>query len=177
MFRTRNKPGREVEYRIPPDIQLIIVDAHDTILKRDMSHVQGPLFGDPEEKQKIVWTPREGLLNFLTFYAKMQQKSIVISSDGNRKRLQEQFERFGIADMIKRVYGEEHLDTATSLKNLETICQDMQVPLEQAVFIGDSDVDQKSAEKYDIRFIRVPNTLEDRHFSFNSFVVIDPEQA
>jgi len=177
MPRTRHKPGKEVEYRVPPDIQLIIVDAHDTILKRDMSYIQGPMFGDPEEIQKIAWTPREGLLNFLTFYAKMQQKSIVISSDGNRKRLQEQFERFGIADMIRRVYGEEHLDTVTSLKNLETICQDMQVPPEQAVFIGDSDVDQKSAEKYGVRFIRVPNTLEDRHFSFNSFIVIDPDSG
>ncbi len=173
----RSNAKKQSPYHIPEDVDLLIVDAHDTILKRDMSQVQGPVFGDPEEKQKIVWAPREGLLNFLTFYAKVLQKSIVISSDGSRKRLQEQFERFGIADMIKRVYGEEHLDRETSLKNLDTICKDMKIPPEKALFIGDSDVDEKASEKHNIRFVRVPNTLDDRHFSFNSFIYIDPEEG
>lgn len=157
-------------YVIPDNKRLIIVDAHDTILKRDLSRDPDDVFGDPTETERVVWVVRDGLLNFIEYYAHMRRARFVISSDGNPDRLRAVFEQFGIARRIHRIYGRDHLHPQTYLKQLDIIARDAEIPIDQCVFIGDSRIDALSAENYGVDFIRVPGTLEDATFSFNEFL-------
>ncbi|MBE7438777.1 MAG: phosphoenolpyruvate carboxykinase (ATP) [Spirochaetales bacterium] len=158
------------KYTIGPDKDLIIVDAHDTILKRDLSRDPLQIFGDPRQPERLEWGMRDGLLNFIEYFTQIRKAKIVISSDGNVERLRDVFERFGIARRIARIYGREHLHKETYLKQLDRILLDAGVEKERAVFIGDSKIDGYSAERYGVEFIAVPGTLDDPAFSFNEFL-------
>jgi len=158
------------KYTIKPDKELIIVDAHDTILKRDLSRDPLQIFGDPRQPDRIEWGIRDGLLNFIEYFTQIRKARIIISSDGNVERLRDVFERFGIARRIQRIYGREHLHKETYLKQLDCILADAGVNRERAVFIGDSKIDAYSAERYGVDFIAVPGTLDDPTFSFNEFL-------
>lgn len=157
-------------YVIESHKKLIIVDAHDTVLRRDLSRSAENIFGDPKSQDRVVWTIRDGFLNFLDYYVGVCHKKVAISSDGSRPRLTEVFERFGIADQIAGIYGQEHLDPQSLFKGLDRIVTQMGVTAEETVFIGDSILDQNSAKKYGIDFIQVPDTLDDLWFSFHEFL-------
>ena len=161
------------QYIIPAGTKLIIVDAHDTIFKPDLSRTQAEIFDDPMKKERITWMLRYGFLNFIEYFAVQKNIDIVISSDGQKRRLTGIARKFGIYDKLKAIYGAEHIDRWDYLKRLDKILSAYQVAAEQAVFIGDSQVDQFSAEKYGVPFIQVPNTVSERAFSFNSFLQID----
>lgn len=160
-------------YRIPPGTKLIIVDAHDTIFQPDLSRTQADIFKDPMKKERITWMLRYGFLNFIEYFAVQKKIDIVISSDGQKQRLTRIAKRFGILDKLKAVYGAEHIDKWDLLKRLDKILEHCEVEAKDAVFIGDSQVDQFSAEKYGMPFIKVPDTISERAFSFNSFLEID----
>jgi len=160
-------------YRIPPGTKLIIVDAHDTIFQPDLSRTQADVFKDPMKKERITWMLRYGFLNFIEYFAVQKKLQIVISSDGRKRRLTRIARRFGIYDKLKAIYGAEHIDKWDYLKRLDKILDQCQVEARDAVFIGDSQVDQFSAEKYGVAFIQVPNTVSERAFSFNSFLEIE----
>ncbi|MBT8075386.1 MAG: phosphoenolpyruvate carboxykinase (ATP), partial [Gammaproteobacteria bacterium] len=165
--------NEQTTYRIPPGTRLIIVDAHDTIFQPDLSRTQADIFKDPMKKERITWMLRYGFLNFIEYFAVQKNIDIVISSDGQKTRLTRIAKRFGILDKLKAIYGAEHIDKWDLLKRLDKILDHCQVEAGDAVFIGDSEVDRFSAEKYDIPFIQVPNTVSERAFSFNSFLEID----
>jgi phosphoenolpyruvate carboxykinase (ATP) len=165
--------NEQTTYRIPPGTRLIIVDAHDTIFQPDLSRTQADIFKDPMKKERITWMLRYGFLNFIEYFAVQKNIDIVISSDGQKARLTRIAKRFGILDKLKAIYGAEHIDKWDLLKRLDKILDRCQVEAGNAVFIGDSEVDRFSAEKYDIPFIQVPNTVSERAFSFNSFLEID----
>ena len=160
-------------YRIPPGTKLIIVDAHDTIFQPDLSRTNADIFKDPMKKERITWMLRYGFLNFIEYFAVQKKLDIVISSDGQKRRLTRIAKRFGVYDKLKAIYGAEHIDKWDYLKRLDKILDDDQVEAKDAVFIGDSQVDQFSAEKYGVPFIPVPNTVSERAFSFNSFLEIE----
>ena len=160
-------------YRIPPGTKLIIVDAHDTIFQPDLSRTHTDVFKDPMKKERITWMLRYGFLNFIEYFAVQKKLQIVISSDGRKRRLTRIAKRFGIYDKLKAIYGAEHIDKWDYLKQLDKILDHCEVEAKDAVFIGDSQVDQFSAEKYGIPFIQVPNTVSERAFSFNSFLEIE----
>ncbi|MCP4046770.1 MAG: phosphoenolpyruvate carboxykinase (ATP), partial [Gammaproteobacteria bacterium] len=160
-------------YRIPPGTKLIIVDAHDTIFQPDLSRTDTDVFKDPMKKERITWMLRYGFLNFVEYFAVQKKLDIVISSDGRKRRLTRIARRFGIYDNLKAIYGAEHIDKWDYLKQLDKILDHCEVEARDAVFIGDSQVDQFSAEKYGIPFIQVPNTVSERAFSFNSFLEIE----
>ena len=160
-------------YRIPPGTKLIIVDAHDTIFQPDLSRTQADIFKDPMKKERITWMLRYGFLNFIEYFAVQKKLEIVISSDGQKRRLTRIAKRFGIYNKLEAIYGSEHIDKWDYLKRLDKILDDRQVEAKDAVFIGDSQVDQFSAEKYGVPFILVPNTISERAFSFNSFLEIE----
>ena len=160
-------------YRIPPRTKLIIVDAHDTIFKPDLSRSEADIFNDPMKKERITWMLRYGFLNFIEYFSVQKNIDIVISSDGQKKRLTEIARQFGVYDRLKAIYGAEHIDKWDYLKRLDKILNQCQVEARDAVFIGDSQVDQFSAEKHGVPFIQVPNTISERAFSFNSFLEID----
>jgi len=160
-------------YKIPAGTKLIIVDAHDTIFQPDLSRTQADIFKDPMKKERITWMLRYGFLNFIEYFAVQKNLDIVISSDGQKKRLTRIAKRFGILNKLKAIYGAEHIDKWDHLKRLDKILDQCQVEAKEAVFIGDSQVDQFSAEKYGMPFIQVPNTVSERAFSFNSFLEIE----
>jgi len=168
-----NDYAKSSGYRIPAGTKLIIVDAHDTIFKPDLSRTQADIFKDPMNKERITWMLRYGFLNFIEYFAVQKKIDIVISSDGQKRRLSAIAKQFGIDDKLKAIYGAEHIDKWDYLKRLDKILKDCQTEAEEAVFIGDSQVDKFSAEKYGVPFIQVPNTVSERSFSFNSFLEID----
>jgi len=45
--------NEQSDYRIPPGTKLIIVDAHDTIFKPDLSRTEADIFNDPMKKERI----------------------------------------------------------------------------------------------------------------------------
>jgi len=161
------------QYRIPAGTKLIIVDAHDTIFKPDLSRTQADIFDDPMKKERITWMLRYGFLNFIEYFAVQKKIEIVISSDGQKRRLTAIARQFGIYDKLKAIYGAEHIDKWDYLKQLDKILAHCQIEAKDAVFIGDSQVDRFSAEKHGVPFIQVPNTVSERAFSFNSFLEID----
>jgi phosphoenolpyruvate carboxykinase (ATP) len=160
-------------YIIPDDKRLIIIDAHDTFLKRDFSRTLDNLFASPRDKKEIVWILRDGVLNFLEYFHAIKNKHIVISSDGEENKLKEHCDRLGISHSISRIYGIRHIDKYNYVKRLDLILNDMEVEPEEALFIGDGKIDQVSCKKYGIDFIEVPNTLDKRNFSFNAFLHLD----
>ncbi len=161
------------DYRVDNSKKLIIIDAHDTFLKRDFSRTLDDLFGTPQEKETIVWILRDGMLNFLEYFHSIKKAKIVISSDGEENKLEDHSQRLGIGRYINRIYGARHIDRYNYVKRLDIILNDMEVDSDQAVFIGDGKIDEISSRKYGIDFIEVPNTLEQRNFSFNAFLEID----
>lgn len=167
---TQNEP---TQFRIPPATKLIIVDAHDTIFKPDLSRTESDIFYDPMKKERITWMLRYGFLNFIEYFAGRKKIDIVVSSDGNKKRLTQIAQQFGIFNKLKGIYGAEHIDKWDYLKRIDRILDQCHVEPRDAVFIGDSKVDEYSAEKHGVPFIQVPNTVSNRAFSFNSFLEID----
>ncbi|HXK55170.1 MAG TPA: phosphoenolpyruvate carboxykinase (ATP) [Gammaproteobacteria bacterium] len=168
-----SKTPENSQYRIPPGTKLIIVDAHDTIFKPYLSRTQADIFDDPMKKERITWMLRYGFLNFVEYFAVQKKIDIVISSDGQKRRLTGIARQFGVYDKLKAIYGAEHIDKWDYLKRLDKILEQCQVEARDAVFIGDSQVDRFSAEKYGVRFIQVPNTVSERTFSFNAFLDIN----
>ena len=168
-----NSVPEKIQYRIPAGTKLIIVDAHDTIFKPDLSRTQTDVFDDPMRKERITWMLRDGFLNFIEYFAVQKKVDIVISSDGQKRRLTDIAKQFGVFDKLKAIYGAEHIDKWDYLKRLDKILDQCQISAQDAVFIGDSQVDRFSAEKYGVPFIQVPNTVSERTFSFNSFLEIN----
>ncbi len=164
---------KQSQYRIPSGTKLIIVDAHDTIFKPDLSRTEAEIFNDPMKKERITWMLRYGFLNFIEYFSVQKNIDIVISSDGQKKRLTQIAQQFGVYDQLMAIYGAEHIDKWDYLKRLDKILSECQTEAQDAVFIGDSQVDMFSAEKYGVPFIQVPNTIIERAFSFNSFLDID----
>ncbi len=156
-------------YHIAEKKKLLIIDAHDTIFKRDLSRSTQNIFLNPDQKDKVEWRLRSGFTNFLDFFKGIRKAKIVISSDGDQDRLHDLCTRFGIIKQIDAIYGYNHIHKETFLKQLDLILNDLNVLPEEAVFIGDGKIDEYSAKKYGVQYIKVPNTLEDLTFSFNVF--------
>jgi len=161
------------EFRIPPHKKLIILDAHDTIFKRDLSRQADAPLEAAEDKDKVAWVLREGFLNFIDYFHGVLGLRIVISSDGGKQKLTEISRRFGIFKSLEKIYGSDHMDPDTYLKRLDLILQEMGVAAAEALFIGDGPIDGKSCEHYGVDWIQVPNTIEGREFSFNRFLHLD----
>lgn len=127
-------------------VEVIIFDLYGTILKAD-------------ERDGVV---RNGLEEFMNFY---KSKKRVVFSDGDIRRIEDDLEISGLTGKFDGIYGKELMVYISRLhggdgwvKNLEMVCKDFSVAKSDAVFIGDNFVgrDQKSAEKYGIQFIKIP---------------------
>lgn len=151
---------------------VIIIDAHDTIFKRDLSRSPNNIFLDPRQHDGVVWQLRDGFINFLSFYKEKRKQRIVISSDGDQTNLWKLCERFGINRQIDEIYGYKHIDKYNYLKQLDFILADLAVASEDAIFLGDGRIDEISAQKYGIFFVKIPSTEESLSFSFNSLLPI-----
>jgi FMN phosphatase YigB (HAD superfamily) len=119
--------------------ELIIFDVYGTLLYAD-------------EEDRVV---RPGLRELMDFY-KSQFK--VTCSDGEEDILEQNLRSAGIYDDFDNHYGAKNLiHEGRLLKNLGRICAESNSQPSEAVFIGDNAYgrDERSAERFGVRFIRV----------------------
>jgi len=131
-------------------VDLIIVDLYGTIVKTD-----GRL------------PIRDGFEEFSQFYREQGVK-IVLFTDGPEESTIRLLDRFSLWDEFDEVYTEEDLTLVDygdfftgisyTLKNLQKPCNKFSTDPTNALFIGDNNYgrDQRSADHYEIRFIKVP---------------------
>ena len=136
-------------------VGLVIIDLYGTIVKTD-----GRL------------PIRDGFEEFSQSYSEQGVK-VVLFTDGPEESTIQILDRFLLWDKFDEVYTEKDLilvsydDSFTGisyrLKNLQKPCNKFSVDPSNAVFIGDNKYgrDQRSADHYGIRFIRVPQYRED----------------
>lgn len=130
---------------------LVILDFYDTIVQ---------LEGE-------AWLPRRGIGELLLALQR-SGKRLAVCSDAGEDRIQE---RLGsLVEYFAHIYGHSTLvhEDETYYKDLGRICEEQGVPKERAIFLGDNYVgtDERSAKRYGIEYIRVPNAREDRDYDF-----------
>lgn len=131
---------------------LVILDFYDTIVQLE----------DEE------WVPRKGIGGLLLALQKSGRRLAVCSDAGEDKI----WERLGgLAGYFAGIYGHSSLvhDGEAVYKDLGRICEEQGVAKERAVFLGDNylGTDERSAWRYGIRYVRVPNAREDRDYDFS----------
>ena len=137
--------------------RLLIFDLYGTILRAD-------------KRDGVV---RDGLLNLLDYY---KPSKTAIFTDGYEDRVMADLEFSGLIGKFDAVYHARHCVPENylrlreefkkrilkigggTIKNLERVCNDFGIPKAESVFIGDNfyDRDEKSAEIFGLRFIKVP---------------------
>ena len=124
---------------------LVIFDFYDTIVQL-----------------KEYWTLREGIEELLDA---LSDRTLAVCSDAGEERIAEILG--SDAERFFGIYGHSNLVDFGSYKDLERICLDVGVPAKRTVFIGDNrfGLDRRSAERYGIDFIQVPNGREEYDFS------------
>ena len=149
--------------KIPMDIELVIFDFYDTII-RTLYYNQNKLRNGIEE---------------LVEYLNNKEIPMVISSDGNEGDIELDF---GYAinqefqNNFRKIYGTKHLlydhQEKRLFKNLIQICNEQDVSPARSVFIGDdfNGMDSFSAERCNIDYIIVPKY---QNFSFMELVNYD----
>lgn len=134
---------------------LIILDFYDTVMH--MEHE--------------VWIPRKGIPKLLKELSEAG-KTLVICSDEGEGNLRQMLG--GLLDHFAEVYGRSNLvyEEGTPYKNLERICEECGVPKGRAIFIGDNHMgtDKRSAERYGIKYIRVPDGREEHDYDFAQLI-------
>ena len=127
---------------------LVIFDFYDTIVQL--------------KDYWVHWVLREGIEELLDA---LSDRILAVCSDAGEEKIA------GIlgsdAKRFFGIYGHSNLVDFGSYKDLERICLDAGVPTEKTVFIGDNrfGLDRRSAERYGIDFIQVPNGGEKYDFS------------
>lgn len=137
------------------DYDLIIFDFYDTIV-----HME-----DEE------WVPRNGIPELLEAL-RDDGNILVVCSDAGEDKIRE---RLGnLVDYFTHIYGHSNLvyEGEVFYKNLGRICEDFGITRMESVFIGDNHkgTDERSAKKYDIEYIRVPNAREDKVHDFSQLL-------
>ncbi|MFW5852482.1 MAG: HAD family hydrolase [Nanoarchaeota archaeon] len=152
--------------KIPSEVELVIFDFYDTII-RTVYYNQNKLRNGIEE---------------LVEHLKQEQIPMVISSDGDEYGIERDFgyaihEEF--QKNFKKIYGRKHLlydhEEKRLFKNLIQICVEQDVNPSKTVFIGDdfNGNDSFSAQHCNIDYIIVPKHLENPNFSFTNLVNYD----
>ena len=131
---------------IPVSAQLIIFDVCDTL--------------EYNLNVKSEWRP--GALELLSQLSDMTK---VISSDVSRGMITSFLKEH--ESLFAAIYDESHTYRRDGkyYKNLGKIRKEFHVKPANAVMIGDSDKDMRSALKYSIPFIRVPDKFKDQNYN------------
>ncbi len=131
---------------IPVSAELIIFDLCDTL--------------EYTKNSKSEWRP--GALELLI---QLKDRTKVISSDASLGMITQFLE--GYEHLFTSIYDESHSykRNGKHYKNLSRICKEFNVKPASAVMIGDSEKDERSALKYHIPFIKVPDQFTDRNYN------------
>ncbi len=148
---------------IPAGVRLIIIDCFDTLVSLQTQVVSG-------QKSYVA---RKGVPLFLEHFATQAKIPVVAISDAPSAEVHAALAQAGIADRLARLYhsgnSSETLPGGLTRKRLDLPLADYGVPAVQAVYIGDSKMDERAAEHWRVPFIRVPGP-EDPSFSFKALL-------
>ncbi|MEA3378703.1 MAG: HAD family hydrolase [Nanoarchaeota archaeon] len=152
--------------KIPQDKQLVIFDFYDTIIYCLYNNKNFLRAGIMELVNKLY----------------CGGKSLAISSDADISSIMRDFgyaASFEFLDKFRKIYGIETIkfdragDSFRKYKDLEFICNEQNIPISKAVFIGDNHqgIDEYSANRIGMDYIIVPK--ENKGFSFVSLLPIN----
>ena len=115
--------------------------------------------------------PRNGIKQLLEAL-RHSGKTLTVCSDAGEDKI---VERLGdLVGYFAGIYGHDNLvyKDGTQYKNLGRICREAGIRKERAVFVGDNHkgLDQRSAEKYGIKYIMVPDALKDKEYDFSQLI-------
>ena len=143
---------------IRPTTRFIICDCFDTLVQSTPDgHV-----------------PRIGVSAFISWY-KQQGATFVVHSDAKKKFVKRALNEAGLLKEITSLYHADNAmlepteDQPVGLKNLAKPLADFRIDKNDAVFIGDSPLDARAAQLFEVPFIRVPRS-EDPDFSFTTLI-------
>ncbi len=135
---------------------LVIFDFYDTVVH--MEHE--------------AWLPRNGIPELLESLGDAG-KSMAICSDAGEEKIRQR-----LGDMLcyfREIYGSSTCFTEEGVlyKNLGLVCEEYGIQEERAVFIGDNHggADERSAKRYGMDYIRVPNGNEEHNYDFLALAV------
>lgn len=116
---------------------------------------------------------RLGVQNFLGHFLRQQGVPCVVVSDGAVEQVMGALLQAGLTNTVSAVYHAgnalEVFPDGRTRKRLDRPLADFKVQASQAIFIGDSKLDQTAAEYYRVPFIRVPRS-EDVRFSLDRLI-------
>ncbi len=137
---------------ISPRVRLILMDCFETLVQ---FHGHG-------------YIARQGVEPFLDTFTVGQRIPVVVISDAPEAVIVGALRQAGLLARIATIHDgrvSEPLGEGRSRKRLDVPLFELGVRPDQAVFIGDSQLDAEAAQFYKVPFIRVPRS-EDRSFSF-----------
>lgn len=137
---------------IEQGVRLILMDCFETLVQ---FHEHG-------------YVARQGIELFLNTFAVSQRIPIVVVSDAPEPVIVSALRQAGLLARIHTIHDgsvSEPLGEGRNRKRLDVPLRALGLRPNQAVFIGDSQLDAEAAKHYRVPFIRVPRS-EDRGFSF-----------
>ncbi len=141
---------------VPSDVRLLIFDCFETLV----------------EMEARVYRARQGIPEILRHFTQAGVQLAVLS-DGEQVAVEAALAQAGLEDGFAAIIGAPEslgqLADGRMLKRLDSVIARFCVPVEQAVFIGDSPLDAAAAQHHAVPFIRVPRS-EDRDFSFAKLI-------
>lgn len=141
---------------IGPQVRLILMDCFETLVQ----------FGDHG------YSARLGVDLFLDTFAVGQHIPVVVISDAPEAAIVGALRQAKLLSRIATIHDgqvSEPLGAGRSRKRLDLPLRELGVRPDQAVFIGDSQLDAEAARHHRVPFIRVPRS-EDRTFSFERLI-------
>lgn len=138
---------------IGPQVEMIILDCFETLVALGAGGYQ----------------PRKGVPVFLEHFGRRLGLHLVVHSDAEGPLVAEALGQAGLSDRFTAVYhapeAVERAVDGTLTKCLDQPLHDARLEPFQVIFIGDSPLDARAAERYQVPFVRVPRS-EDQDFTF-----------
>jgi len=120
-----------------------------------------------------AYVAREGIVAFLVHHITRRQLPLAVVSDATESAVVAALRQAGLWSYVNHCFHDGNAQEKTSegrtSKRLDVVLQFYRVQASEAVFIGDSPMDARDAQRYQVPFIRVPRS-EDRSFSFATLI-------
>lgn len=118
------------------------------------------------------YSARKGIDRFFEHFATMRKIPIVVISDAPEAAIANALRQAGLLARVSGIYDTRSSDKFADSrvrKRLDIPLAELQIEMNEAVFIGDSPLDAQAAQHHGMTFIRVPRS-EDRGFSFERLI-------
>jgi phosphoglycolate phosphatase-like HAD superfamily hydrolase len=123
--------------------------------------------------QDGAYVARLGVTEFLDHHCGRRQLPLAVVSDATEAAVVGALRQAGLWTRVDQCFhagnAQEVAGDGRTSKRLDAVLRFYGVPAAEAVFIGDSPLDARDAQRYQVPFIRVPRS-EDRSFSFATLI-------